>query len=138
MTIPAERLYTPQGEVEARMGLIPLEELLKERDELISRVARLRARHGTFGSWDSERKVALASAAALVRAQALQENKKMTESAIDEAAHVHPTYSDFVIASVSEKADWIVLEGQIDGIDFTIRRGDVVGRYLAQEAALAR
>lgn len=134
----AGKLYTPQGEIEARCGLVPVEELLQERDELIAQVARLRARHGTFGSWDAERKIALATAAALVRAQSALENKRITESAIDESAHVHPTYVDFITQSVSEKADWVILEAKIDGIDFTIRRGDVVGRYLTQEVALAR
>src|SRR5882724_9201744 len=52
MTAP-EKLYTSQGEVEARMGLIPLEELHQERDELVSQVARLRAVYGAGGTFDA-------------------------------------------------------------------------------------
>jgi hypothetical protein len=137
-TYTTEKLRTPFGDQEAKIGLIPLEELLHERDDLVLQVSKLRARHGTFGVFDAERKIALASAAALIRAQAALESKKITESAIDEGAHTHPTYVEFIAKAVTEKAEWVILEAKIEGIDFTIRRGDVIGRYLAQEVALAR
>src|SRR5258706_11605351 len=92
---------TSMAELEAKMGIPPLEGLLAERDELVAQVARLRAKHGSFGTWDSERKIALAAAAALVRGQASLEQKRITESAIDEGAHTHPSYVDFIIASIT-------------------------------------
>jgi len=48
MTAP-EKLYTPQGEIEVRAGLVPIEELLHERDELVAQVARLRAATAILG-----------------------------------------------------------------------------------------
>ena len=104
---------TSMADLEAKMGIPPLEGLLAERDELVQQVARLRARHGPFGTWDAERKIALEQAAALIRAQSALEQKKVTESALDEAAHTTGSYVDFITTAVSEKADWIVLENRI-------------------------
>jgi 5-formaminoimidazole-4-carboxamide-1-beta-D-ribofuranosyl 5'-monophosphate synthetase len=129
---------TPFGEIQVRMGLPPIEGLLAERDELVSKVARLRARHGSFGLFDAERKIELAKAAAIIRAKGTLGEKKLTEAAIEEGAYMHPSYVDFVTAALSEKADWIVLENRIQSIEDTIMRGNVVGRFLASEAMLAR
>jgi chorismate mutase len=125
-------------ETEIRMSLVPLEELLAERDDLVQQVARLRARHGSFGTWDAERKLKLAQLSAVVRAQAALEGKKITEAGIEESAHAHPEYAGFIADAVSEKADWILLENRIAGIQDTIQRGNVVGRYLALETTLVR
>src|SRR5947209_9995678 len=100
---------TGMAELEAKMGIPPLEGLLAERDELVAQVARLRARHGPFGTWDAERKIALEQAAAVIRAQSALEQKKVTEAAITEAAHTAGSYVDFIAASVNEKAEWIIL-----------------------------
>lgn len=127
---------TSMAELEAKMGIPPLEGLLAERDELVSQVARLRARHGSFGTWDSERKIALAQAGAVIRAQSALEQRKVTEAAIDEGSHTAPSYVDFVTASISEKADWIVLENRIQGIEDTLLRANAIARYLAAEAHL--
>jgi len=129
---------TPFAELQIKMGIPPIESLLAERDELVAKVARLRARHGPFGLFDAERKVALATAAALVRGQAALEQRKITESAIEEGAHTHSSYVDFITAALSEKADWIVAENRIDSIGDMIRRGDVAGRFVTAELGLSR
>src|SRR5436190_10467011 len=121
---------TSMAELEAKMGIPPLEGLLAERDELVAQVARLRARHGPFGTWDSERKIALEQAAAIIRAQSALEQRKVTESAIAEGSHTAPSYVDFVAMSVSEKADWIILENRIQGIEDTLLRANAIARYL--------
>jgi len=137
MTAP-EKLYTPQGEVEARMGLIPLEELHQERDELVSQIARLRATYGPGGTFEALRKIELSKAAAVVRAQATLEGKKVTEAYLDEMAHCSDGYIQFITQATTDRADWIVLEERITSIEFTIQRGQCVGRFLAAEAGLAR
>lgn len=124
------------GEIEARMGIIPLEELLAERDELVQQVARLRARHGPGGTWPDERKVELSKIAAMIRAQAVLEGKKMTEAWLDECSHSHDQYAAFIAAGTTEKADWVIAEARIEGIDFTIQRGQAIARYLSAEVHL--
>jgi hypothetical protein len=131
-----EKLYTPQGEIEARCGLIPLEELLAERDELVSQVARLRALYGPGGTFEPLRKIELSKAANLVRAQATMEAKKVTEAYLDEMAHVSEGYTQFIVEATSQRADWIVLEERITAIDFTVNRGQSMARFISAELGL--
>lgn len=130
--------HTRLGDIEARMGLMPIEELLAERDELVRQVAPLRARHGPFGTFEALRKVELSTVAATLRAQAVAENRKMTEAAIDEGAHADSRYIAFVTVATSEKAEWAILENSIQGINDTINRGQAVAKYLAAEVTLSR
>lgn len=133
-------LRTPQADVEQRMGIQPLEELLSERDELIARCAPLRARHGPGGVWDDLRRVQRATIAMKLRAQAAATSPptKVTESFLDDAAQADADYLAFIEAGVREKIQHTELENQIAGIDALIQRGNVVGRFVAQEAGLAR
>lgn len=131
-----DKVWTPTGDVENRMGIQPIEELLAERDTLVQQVAPLRARHGPFGTWDALRKIHLSASAAVVRAKA--GDTKVTEASIDQAAHTHPDYVAFVQEGTQEKADWIVLENKIQAIADTINRGQAVARYLSSEVSLAR
>lgn len=135
MTAP-EKLYTPQGEIELRAGLIPLEELLAERDELVSQVARLRAIFGPGGTFDPQRKIELSKAAAVVRAQATLEGKKVTEAYLDEMAHCSDGYVAYITDATSARADWILLEERIVAIDFTVNRGQSMARFASAELGL--
>ena len=135
MTAP-EKLYTPMGDTEARMQIVPLEELLAERDEIVSQLARLRACYGPGGTFDAQRKIVLSKAAGIVRAHATLEGKKVTESYLDEAAHVSAEYVDYIVQSTSERADWIRFEERLAGIDFTINRGQAVAKYVTAELGL--
>jgi hypothetical protein len=129
---------SPQTDVEQRMQLIPLEDLLRERDDLVTQVARLRALYSAGGTFDALRKIELSKAAAVVRAQATLEGKKVTEAYLDEMAHVSKSYVDFIVKATSERADWITLEARIEGIDFTINRGQACAKYITAELGLAR
>lgn len=135
----AEAAYFPNplpGDVETRMGIEPIAELLARRDVLIAKVSRLRARHGPFGTWDSERKVALSVAADVIRARAAGKGTKITEAQIDLEAHIAESYVAFLTESLSEKATWVELENKIQDIADLINRGQCVGRYLAAEISL--
>lgn len=124
------------GEMEQKMGLPPIEVLLADRDELVKQVAPLRAKHGPFGTYNDLRKIELATIAAALRARALADERKMTEAAIDEAAHSDGRYIEFVTTATSEKAEWAILENRIEGINDTILRANAIARYLAAEAHL--
>lgn len=125
------------GEIESRMGLPTLESLLAERDTLVKQVAILRATHGPFGTYEAMRKMQLASIGAILRAKAAEAGVKITEAAIEEGSHSHRDYLTFVTRATQEKAEWIVAENRITGINDTIQRGNVIGRYLAAELHLA-
>lgn len=135
MTAPKE-LYTPMGDSEARMGIVPLEDLLAERDEIVSQLARLRALYANGGTFDALRKIELSKAAAVVRAQAALEGKKVTEAYLDEMAHCADGYILFITEATSQRADWIRLEEQLAGIDFTVNRGQAVAKYVTAELSL--
>lgn len=136
----ADRLVarSPFGEIESRIGLMPIEELLAERDDLVRQVAPLRAKHGPFGTYGDLRKIELAKVAAMLRAGAVAETRKITEAAIEEASHAAPPYVQFVVESTEEKARYFELENRIQGIEDTIQRANAVARYLSAEAMLAR
>ncbi len=128
--------YDPMATTERRLGLRPVEELLAERAALTQRIADYRARFGAFGTFDHLRKVELARIAGLVRAQALRDKIKMTAAEVDDAAHSHPDYRDFIAEATTQRAEWVKLEHEIEAIDWTIRRGQTIASFLTSEARL--
>jgi hypothetical protein len=118
------------------MGIEPIADLLARRDELVSRVSRLRARHGPFGVFDAERKVQVSLAANIVRVRAAANQVKITEKQIEWEAHTAESYVTFLTESLSEKATYFELENKIQDITDLINRGQAVARYLAAEISL--
>lgn len=123
----------PEGELEARIGIAPLEQLQDERRTLVNRSAILAARHGNYGTYDAERKIMLSALKATLRAQAVRDKVKVTEGSLDEDAHAHADYRDFITASTKERAEWIKTDRQIQDITERINRGQMLGRYAAME-----
>lgn len=130
----------PMRHVETRLGVEPIEELLARRDGLVERVAALRSRYGSFGTFDHLRKIELARIAGMIRAQAVRDKiggtGKMTAAEIDDAAHSHPDYMDFITMSTTERAEWAKVESLIENIDATIQRANAVIRFQTSEARL--
>jgi hypothetical protein len=126
------------GDIESRVGIPSIESLLAERDTLVREVATLRARHGSFGMYNDQRKVLLAQLSATLRAKAIEAETKVTEASLEEASHAHPDYIQWLAGMLLEKAQYFELENRIEGIGETIRRGDVIGRYLTAEIGLSR
>lgn len=127
---------TPMGDLEQRIGLMPIEELLAERDELIKQVAPLRAKYGTFGTHEALRKIELAKLKAIIRGQVTQEKKKVSYNEIDDRAHASGQYVDFIIKATNERATWIELENRMESITDTLNRGQVIARFAAAEVYL--
>lgn len=121
-------------EAEERLGIAPLEGLLDERRHLLNKVATLRAKYGGYGStFEHLRKVELARLNGLIRAQALRDKRKVTESQLDAEAHAHPDYVEFVTMATVQRAEWVKLEAQIEEIDFIIQRGQALARVARWE-----
>src|SRR6266566_7702858 len=133
MIAPPAKHASPMTDAELRAQVIPLEELLAERDDLVQRLARLRAVHGAGGTYGDLRKIELSKAAAVVRAQATLEGKRVTEAYLDEMAHCADGYIQFIIEATSQRADWVRLEERLTGIDFTINRGQAVAKFVTAE-----
>ena len=129
-------VHSPMAATEKRLGLRPVEELLAERRALVDRIADYRARYGAFGTYGDLRKVELARIAGLVRAQAVRDKMKMTAAEVDDAAHAHPDYRDFIAEATSQRAAWVKMESEIEAIDWEIRRGQTIANYLSGEARL--
>lgn len=127
---PAPVAPLSMSDTEIRFGLQPIAELLAERAHLIDQVATLRARYGAFGTFDNLRKVELARLKALSRAQMTAAGAKVTNDQLDDLAHSHPDYIGFITTATVERAQWAKLEAAIEGIDFTIQRGQAVARLL--------
>lgn len=123
-------------ELEARIGIEPLESLLAERHELVQQAANLRARHAAFGTWGDLRKTELATIAQSLRARALKDNVKMTEAAVTDAAHADPRYIEFVIQATKERAQLTVAEDRIQAINERIMRDNALAKFVTAEAHL--
>jgi hypothetical protein len=127
---------SPMSDVERKIGLRPLEELIAERAALVERVADLRARWGAFGTGDYLRKCELARIAQLIRAQSSHAKIKLTAAEVDDAAHDHGDYRDFIAEATRQRAELFKAETAIEHIEWTIRRGEMIGRYITSEARL--
>jgi len=131
-----DRVMRSQSEVEAEMGLRPIEELLARRAQLIREVSDLRARYGSFGTFDHLRKIELSRLFGLIRARATEGKKRPSDKQVEHEAHAHPDYIDFIATATKERAEWAVLEGKVEAIEWYIRRGQSVASYLTAECRL--
>jgi hypothetical protein len=124
------------AELEARTGVEPLDQLLAERARLVGEVSELRARYGPGGTYNDLRRIELARLAALIRAQALKDQIRLTESAVDDMTHAHPLYIKFVTNATTDRAEWSVLEDRIAAVQDRIFRGQALLRFAASELHL--
>lgn len=124
-------------ETESRMGVESLEALLDDRTRLVAEVADLRALFGSFGTWDHRRKIELARLSGEIRARLkLAGDVKVTEALLDEEAHAHPAYMQFIIDATRKRAEWTILENKIQNINDTILRDNAIARFASSEMHL--
>lgn len=65
--------------------------------------ADLEAWYGSFGWADHVRKIVLSNCAEIIRARAIAEETKISESRINDLAHIHDFYLDFTIQALNGK-----------------------------------
>lgn len=130
------RAPSGRADVEARIGIQPIEELLDERRTHVEKAASLRARYGPFGTWDHERKTRIAGIKATIRAQYARDGVKVTEAQLDDEAHGHPDYKDFIVQATRDRAEWIRAENKIQDVNDLIQRDAAIARHVAAEARL--
>ena len=127
---------SPMAEIEGRLGIDPIHVLNAQRLALINEGCDLRAVHGAFGTFDAQRKSQLAVIKMALRARAQLDKVKVTEASLDDQAHADPRYVEFVTEATKQRARLAQIEGKIEAIDQTIRRANVVARYVCDETRL--
>lgn len=120
-------------DIESRVGIEPLDQLLARRAELVAEAASLYAVYGPFGTIEHRRKVALAMSELQVRADFESRGLKVTEGKVDATARTHSTYLKFLEEMEAGRAQWLVTETDIQGITDRINRGNQLTRYAATE-----
>ena len=120
-------------DIENRIGIEPIDQLLAEKNVLIEKVADLRAVYGSFGTHDASRKSELARIKGLLRAQYTKAQVKVTETMLDDEAHCHSDYTSFITRATRERAEWVRLESQVEAIDAKLFRGNAIIRYVSNE-----
>lgn len=153
---------------EARAGVDALDELLAERhalmigditgwdpafqkhaQELLARypdltlsLAALRARHGSFGTYEAERKIQWTSIAVEYRDRHTFEGEdskgkpkmiKPAEAEVEQVAHADGKYVGWVTLMNVEKRLFNVLEDRFEAITQRINRDQAILRYLSSE-----
>ena len=122
------------ADVESRIGVEPIEVLLAQRRELVEKNATLQAIYGSFGTFEHQRKTELALIKAKLRAEFT--GTKVTEAQLDEGAHADPRYIAFITQATKQRAEWAMVENDLEAIDATIRRGQSITHYPAAESRL--
>jgi hypothetical protein len=122
-----------QANREALHGVEPADVLLAKRDEIMARLAPLRAVYGSFGVADHQRKVELARCRQIVQAQSVRDGKRLTVDDLDMLARLHEDYMGYLAQMVAGRTEWITLEGEVESIDFKLLRGQALLRLAASE-----
>jgi hypothetical protein len=120
-------------DIESRVGIPSLDELLAERYELTKQAASVYAMYGPFGTAELRRKVVLATSELQVRADLAASGEKATEGKVDALARTHQMYLDFLDAMEAGRAEWLVIETRLQDITDQIQRGNVLAKYAASE-----
>lgn len=117
------------ADTELRAGVQPIEELLDEHRHVRQKFAALWAKYGPGGVADHMRKAELARLVEYLRAMAIAEERKVTEAALDAAAHSHKQYLDFIAEMTKERAEFYELQAQLQEIEWKVNRGQAMIRY---------
>ena len=129
-------LRSPMADVEDRLGIEPIHEVMARRERLVEEAAELRALHGSFGLFDARRKTELAAIKMSLRARSQRDKMRVTEGALDDAAHADPRYVEFVTQATIDRARLSVLEHKIHALDESVHRANTITRHLSAEARL--
>ena len=123
----------PMSERELGYGVRPLEDIHAEWETLTAKLAPMWALYGPGGTTDHLRKNELARIDGLVRANAVAENKTMTEPKVDAACRNHPQYIEFVAKMTTERAEFYKLQNQLTALDWQVNRGQALLKLSSRE-----
>ena len=127
---------TRRAEIESRIGVEPIDDLLARRRDLVEKHAELAAVFGAFGTFEHQRKTELALISARLRAEYTAAGVKVTEAALESGAHADPGYIAFITKATEQRAAWARIENELESIDALIRRDQSLMHFLAAESRL--
>ncbi len=116
----------PTRELEARVGVVSLDDLAAERVELVKQAAPLRAQRDTFDARRKERRSAIS--ALITRDQG-----DMSEAKLERLSSGDPRYKSYLDDAELAFAQLAVLEIEIQTLTDKMRRGDALIRFAASE-----
>jgi hypothetical protein len=120
-------------DIESRVGIESLDALLHARAELVQKAASYYALYGPFGTAEHRRKVALALAELQARSDFAAVGEKVTEGKVEAVARTHPTYLKYLDEMEAGRAQWLLIETELQSITDKIHRGNHLTRYAATE-----
>jgi hypothetical protein len=111
-------------EAQARAGVPDLDDLHDKRRTIIETHGELMALHRNKSLLDGKRKETLALCALEVRDRFETEGKKVTEARVDDEAHVHPRYRQWLSDTIVDGAKALMYENIVNECNELIKRGD--------------
>lgn len=125
--------FTPDdGDRERSLGVMSIDDAMAAYLSAADELAPLRAKHGTNGTFDHDRKALLANLRVGIRRHALlpaqRVAKALTDAAIDDLAHAHPDYKAFLDLSRDEKKRMQELESAMNALTMVTNRHNILLR----------
>jgi len=120
-------------EIEMGAGIEPIDELIAQHRKHRERHAVLWAKYGPGGVADNLRKVELSRIKENIRAMAAATGAKVTEAALEDAAHAHNDYFAMVSLMQVERQEFSEVDAKLREIEWRFNRGQGLLRYAANE-----
>ena len=120
-------------ESQARAGVPDLEDIHDKRRTIIETHGELMALHRNKSLLDARRKEMLALCALEVRNQLEKGGGKFTEKLVEDKAHAHPRYSQWLSDTIVGGAKALMYENLVQECDELVNRGQAVMRQYSSE-----
>ncbi len=120
-------------EAQARAGVPDLEDIHDKRRTIIETHGELMALHRNKSLLDGRRKEVLALCALETRHEHEKAGLKYTEKSIEDKAHAHPRYSQWLSDTIVGGAKALMYENLVQECDELVNRGQSVMRQYSSE-----
>ena len=120
-------------EAQARAGVPDLDDLHDKRRTIIETHGELMALHRNKSLLDARRKETLALCALEVRHKHETAGTRVTEKLVEDEAHVHPRYRQWISDTIVGGAKALMYENLVQEVEETVNRGQSVMRQYTQE-----
>lgn len=134
MTIAYEPdVTTARREIEGRIGVAPIEDLLAELAATEEEWSQLYGQHGPGGAFDAYRKAYRAVIACEIRDAAATAGRKVTESEVEDRACAHPKYQRLLDQAIIDRARFAALDARRASVMERVRRDNRLVDFRSRE-----
>ena len=120
-------------DIENRIGIGHVDEHAARYLNLSKEAAPLRAKYGPGGTFDAQRKADLSAIRMLLRARYADKDEKVSEARLDEEAHCHRGYVEFIGNATTERARLAELDAELETLQWLVNREQGLIRYTTNE-----